>query len=131
MLAAPAIPASSRLSVTSIRTRRMRGAPSERRTAISRRREAARESSSVATLAQAMRAPGERAERKVSRNRSRADAQFEVLEPGAIGRLDDGAAAGIERVQLALQTVELGFRHGARVSGRQTAGQLKPEELVS
>jgi len=114
--------------VTSIRTRRMRGAPRERRTAISRRREAARESNSVATLAQAMKSTRWNApNRKVIRNRSRAEptiSKVSIQEPSVVSTTR--AAAGIERVQLALQTGELGLRHGARVSMRETAGKLKP-----
>jgi hypothetical protein len=54
MPSAPPAPAISRLSVSSCRIRRPRAAPSDRRSANSRRRAIVRDSSSTATLAHAI-----------------------------------------------------------------------------
>src|ERR1039458_9071495 len=74
-----------RLSVTSMRTRRMRGAPSERRTAISRRRQAARGGSRGAPGAQAM--------SNTDRGGRWVHAQAEEREAGRAEREADGVLA--------------------------------------
>ncbi len=110
----------------------MRGAPSERRTAISRRREAARESSSVATLAQAInRTSVKEPRKKVSRKRSRADGiEFEFREPGAIGGGDRSGASGMGPIFLPFQDVELGTHLTVRESRREASGQSEPQQSV-
>ena len=111
--------------MTSIRTRRTRGAPSESRTAISRRRVAARERRSVATLAQEisstrLKAPA----KKPSSIRSRPEARdIQLFDPGAAGGQDGGAAAGMVGVVLAREEVELGLDLRLRGAGREASGE--------
>ncbi len=80
---APPIPASSRLSVSSWRTRRRWPAPIPSRTAISRRRPSARASSRFATLAQAISSTRLAAPVSISSGRVSSWRQFAIpLAPG-------------------------------------------------
>ena len=56
--------------------------------------------------------------------------QVELLHPGAVGRDDGGAAAGMLGVLLAREDVELGLRLRAREARGEAAGQREPQELL-
>src|SRR6516225_2752512 len=104
--------ASSRLSVTSMRIRRMRSAPSESRTAISRRRAREQERSYVGARDQQHEVKGgekEGHEHEVARG----SMQLPFLRPRAVGDRDRAVPARVVAVTTALECTELGFRVGA------------------